>query len=51
MFPGATFACVGPEREFRGILFAMEGDYGLPDTCPSDSSRFWLILFVFRQVF
>jgi len=32
MFLGA-FACDGPERGFRGILFALERDYGLPDTC------------------
>jgi len=51
MFLGAAFTCDGPERGSRGILFAMERDYGLPDTCPSGSSIFWLLLFVFRQVF
>jgi hypothetical protein len=51
MFLGAAFACDGPERGSRGILFAMERDYGLPDTCPSGSSILWIILFVFRQVF
>ena len=45
-----AFACDGPERGFRGILFALERDYGLPDTCPSGSVIFWIILFVFRQV-
>ena len=44
-----AFACDGPERGFRGILFALERDYGLPDTCPSGSVIFWIILFVFRQ--
>jgi len=50
MFPGEAFACDGPQWGFRGILFALERDYGLPDTCPSGSSRLWLILLVFGQV-
>jgi len=51
MFLGAAFTCDGPEWGVRDILFALERDYGLPDTCPSGFSIFWLLLFVFRQVF
>ena len=46
MFSGAAFACNGPERGFRVILFALERDHGFLDTCPPDSSGFWLILLV-----
>jgi hypothetical protein len=49
-FLGTAFSYDGPQRGFGGTLFILGWDSVISDICPSGLTRFWLILFVLRQV-